>query len=256
MKLLTIITVVYNDVSHIEETIKSVLCQPLDRSEWEYIIIDGKSTDGTVEVINQYQKDIDIFISEPDKGIYNAMNKAVRLASGRWCQFLNCGDLLVKNAYLIFNTSIYDDTGILFGNTIRSFPKVLIRQRFSYEEGELPPVCHQSAFIRSDVMKKFEYNEAYKVCADLDFFKKVFDSGYKFQYVDIDISIYDMYGFSSYNILNFAREKQYIGFQISATELLKFRLKVLLYKLSPQLHNWLMYLSIKRQANPEDITYK
>lgn len=256
MKKLSIITVVYNDVSHIERTIKSVLDQPLDRSEREYIIIDGKSTDGTTDVIKKYQKDIDIFISEPDTGIYNAMNKGVRLASGKWCQFLNSGDLLVPNAYLIFNTHIDDNTGILYGNTIRSFPKCLIKQRFTVEEGKLPPVCHQSAFIRNDIMKKFEYNEMYKVCADLDLFKKIFDSGYKYQYVDIDISIYDMYGFSSHNMIRFANEKKNIGFSISVTELLKFRLKAFLYKIFPKLYNWLMYKSIKRQANPEDIIYK
>lgn len=256
MKLLSIITVVYNDVSHIEETIKSVLCQPLDKSGWEYIIIDGKSTDGTVDVIKKYQKDIDIFISEPDTGIYNAMNKGVRLASGKWCQFLNSGDILIPDAYKIFNVKLNSNTGVLFGNTISSFPNCFIKQRFKYEEDALPHVCHQSAFIRSDLMKKFGYNEIYRICADLDLFKKIFDSGYKFQYVDIDISKYDMYGFSARNMIKYANEKRKIGFQISTIEFLKFRLKAFLYKLSHKLHNWLLYISIKQQANPEDITYK
>lgn len=256
MKLLSIITVVYNDVSHIEETIKSVLNQPLEKTMLEYIIIDGKSTDGTVDVIHKYQNMIDIFISEPDTGIYNAMNKGVRLASGRWCQFLNSGDVLVPDAYRIFDFCINNNTGILFGNTIRSFTKCFIKQRFQYKEGVLPPVCHQSAFIRSDIMKEYLYDEKYQICADLDLFKKIYDSGFKFQYVDIDISKYNMYGFSARNMVKFAEEKRRIGFYISKLEFLKFRLKAFVFRISPKLYNWLLYMSIKHEADKKDIIYK
>ena len=88
---ISIITVVYNDVEHIEETIKSVISQ--DYQNIEYLVIDGNSTDGTLEICKKYSESISRIVSESDTGIYNAMNKGVKLASGEWLFFLNSGDV-------------------------------------------------------------------------------------------------------------------------------------------------------------------
>lgn len=258
MKLISVITVVFNDVNNISKTIESVLLQNIPPSDLEYIIIDGGSTDGTVEKIKEYKEKIAIFISEKDTGIYNAMNKALKYVTGKWCLFLNSGDVLEHEAFKALNveTCVADDVAIIYGNTIRSFQHGhRMRHRMTFKEGELPPVCHQSAFIKAEVMRKFGYNERYRICADLDLFKKIFDSHYKFYYVDRDIAIYDMNGFSAHNMTAFAREKREIGFKVSSLDMVKFYLKSCLFRLSPKLYSCLFYNSIKRQTRKEDILY-
>ena len=94
--LISIITVSYNAVKTIEDTITSVLNQTY--SNIEYIIIDGASTDGTLEVIKKYQDDISIIVSEPDKGIYDAMNKGIERANGELIGIINADDWYEANA--------------------------------------------------------------------------------------------------------------------------------------------------------------
>ena len=212
MKLISVITVVFNDVNNISKTIESVLLQNIPPSDLEYIIIDGGSTDGTVEKIKEYKDKIDVFISEKDKGVYNAMNKGIKYATAKWCLFLNSGDLLVKGAFGALLENPGSNAAILYGNTICSFPQGQIRYKVLQKEGEFPPVGHQAAFINTEVMKKFGYDEKFRICADLDFFKKIFDLKYVFQYIDYDISIYDMDGLSAHNIITFVKEKKRIGF--------------------------------------------
>jgi glycosyltransferase involved in cell wall biosynthesis len=98
MSLISIITVVYNSVATIEETIVSVLNQSYRNVE--YIIIDGGSNDGTVEVVEKYANQLAYFVSEPDSGLYDAMNKGITASSGEWLLFLNSGDSLFNKHVL------------------------------------------------------------------------------------------------------------------------------------------------------------
>ena len=95
---ITIITVVRNDVGHLESTMQSVLQQTL--SEIEYLVIDGDSSDGTVELIKKYSDKLTRWISEPDKGVYDAMNKGIALSTGDFVYFLNSGDTLLSSTTL------------------------------------------------------------------------------------------------------------------------------------------------------------
>ena len=116
--LVTVVTVVYNNAETIEETIRSVLYQTYDNVE--YIIIDGGSDDGTLEIIKSYNDSIDYWISEPDKGIYNAMNKGIPLARGQYINFLNADDHYLYSGVVEIITGLFRETGsqIIIGNAV------------------------------------------------------------------------------------------------------------------------------------------
>jgi len=123
---LSIITVNLNNAEGLRKTIESVVSQTY--TDYEYIIIDGGSTDGCVEIIKQYEDKITYWVSEPDKGIYNAMNKGILKAKGEYCQFLNSGDWLIKESILHDIFSILPIADIIYGNEqtekgIRTYPE-------------------------------------------------------------------------------------------------------------------------------------
>ena len=247
MKIISVITVVYNDVDHISNTIESVLSQNVPVSDIEYIVIDGGSTDGTVDKVKSFGDKISVFISEKDTGIYNAMNKGIKYATAKWCMFLNSGDLLVKGALHALEENFNSNAAVLFGNTICSFSLGQIKYKEDYKEDEFPPVRHQSSFINTEVMKKYGYDESYKICADLDFFKKIYDLKYKFQYINKDVAVYDMDGVSAHSIMQYAKEKRLIGFKMSNADILKFRLKNILFRVAPKLYTYMYYNSMKKK---------
>lgn len=160
-KLVSIITVVYNCADIIEETIKSVVSH--DLNTFEYVIIDGGSTDGTVEIINKYLDKIAVFVSEPDKGIYDAMNKGISLSSGDFIGFINCGDKLLtlplqeiaKNS-----DSFINSFPVLLSSGSTMFPSngFLLRVK-----NTLP---HQGCFYKkSDILI---YDTKYKIFSDFN----------------------------------------------------------------------------------------
>jgi glycosyltransferase involved in cell wall biosynthesis len=116
MPLISVITVVFNGAQHLEETILSVIHQTYDNVE--YIIIDGGSNDRTVDIIKKYEDKIDYWVSEPDRGIYDAMNKGIELTNGEWLNFLNCGDSFFNNYVLSDNISSYKDKTFIYSNTL------------------------------------------------------------------------------------------------------------------------------------------
>ena len=119
--LISIVTVSYNAVATIEQTILSVINQTYPNIE--YIIIDGGSKDGTIDIIRKYADQIAYWVSEPDEGIYDAMNKGIKIATGEWINFMNCGDSFLDMKVLnkIFISSIlneYEGVDILYGNRV------------------------------------------------------------------------------------------------------------------------------------------
>lgn len=131
--LISVVTVSYNAVSTIEQTILSVINQTYPHIE--YIIIDGGSTDGTVDIIKKYADKIAYWVSEPDKGIYDAMNKGIKVATGEWINFMNSGDCLYRNdtiEKILNKSSTTNNVSIIYGKTMKIFEK--------YCTIELPPM--------------------------------------------------------------------------------------------------------------------
>ena len=207
----TIITVSYNAVETIEKTIKSVIDQTYNNIE--YIIIDGGSKDGTVDIIKKYSAYITKWISESDGGIYYAMNKGIVLASGEWIHFRNCGDYFTSNDVVscVFKGHDYQGIDIVHGNCIyfnswgyRVYKPAILHK--SYKEAM--PIIHSASFIKSDLHKRFLFNTIYKSSADYDFFYRCLEMNIKHEYIDINVSLFNQIGFSTQN-RNFAIKENY-----------------------------------------------
>ena len=172
--IISIITVVFNSESLIENTIKSIINQSYYNIE--YIVIDGDSTDNTLSIIQKYDEFIDLWISEADSGLYDAMNKGLKQATGDYVWFINSGDLIYSNAILsqIFGTKkqladiyygetkIIDSNGKTIGMRRHKAPKQLTAN--SFKKGM--QVSHQSIIIKKKLTK--QYNTAYKYSSDFD----------------------------------------------------------------------------------------
>jgi len=198
---ISIVTVVYNDYEYIESTIKSTINQ--NYSNYEYIIIDGKSNDGTVDVVKRYESHIDYWISEKDDGIYDAMNKGIDAATGDWIIFMNCGDNFFSNNVLsdIFSIPINPEVKLLYGGcSVRSYwGDFTIKAR---PEGEIwKSFTHQSIFSRVKLNREYKFNLDYKAASDFDFVYTVFSKGYATKRLNIIVSDiqYVATGFSSVN---------------------------------------------------------
>lgn len=150
--LVSIITVVYNGEQFLEETIQSVTNQTYDNVE--YVIIDGGSTDGTINIIKKYTSNIDCWISEKDAGIYDAMNKGINLATGEWINFMNAGDLFYNDSVLknIFSDDSIIDYSVIYSDTML-FSKEKNIRKISYADFSIDRFVHQSI-----VYKKFLHN--------------------------------------------------------------------------------------------------
>ncbi len=209
---LSIITINYNNASGLEKTIKSAIYQNfLDK---EFIIIDGKSTDNSIEVIKKYKQNIDIWVSEPDEGIYNAMNKGVSLASGEYCIFMNSGDSFynsssISDAFLnIKNEDIV--TGKTFGkekNDERFVHNVEMSFLILFRE----TISHQASFIKRTLLIKHPYDEKLKIVSDWKFFiETIILDNCTFKFCDIYVASIDLHGISVTNSIMRTQEREQV----------------------------------------------
>jgi len=165
---ISIITINYNNGDLLEATIKSVIEQTFP--DYEYIVIDGGSADDSVSIIRKYSNHISYWVSEKDKGIYNAMNKGILKATGDYCLFLNSGDTFYENDTLK-NAVERLDADFVCGNVLLVYPSgtalwkapdavdpLFFIQRLS--------LCHQSLFIKTESLKQRSYDESLKIAAD------------------------------------------------------------------------------------------
>lgn len=192
--LISIITVVYNASPTLETTLRNVLSQRKDL--FEYWVIDGGSTDGSIEIIKKYEHQLEGWISEPDKGIFDAMNKGVDKAKGEWLFFLGADDLLYPGVldkvahYLQSNLSVvYGDVLLDNGATFRSH----IGTRCLFEN----KLHHQGAFYNRRLFDGFRYNQKFKNAADYELTLRIYMQKQPFLYIPHKISIFASGGNSS-----------------------------------------------------------
>ncbi len=208
MKIVSVITVVYNGVNEIEETILSVLNQQY--TDIEYIIIDGGSTDGTIDIIKKYLDKIAVFVTERDGGVYDAMNKGVSLATAEWINFMNCGDSFYNNDVLknVFNVGrIKGD--VIYGSvcTFDRYKNVIIQSMPLQNLNKRMIFCHQSSFVKRELLLRYPFDKSFKICADYNLFYTLYKHGFSFEKINQCIANYEMEnGLSSRNA--FLSEKE------------------------------------------------
>ena len=200
----TVITVTFNCVSVLEKTIQSVLSQTLKNIE--YIIIDGGSTDGTVDLIEKYKSHLSFWCSEKDNGIFDAMNKGVAHANGEWVNFMNAGDLfydenILETVFTKNDTSKYD---FIFGDNVVSVDNreiYKLAHPFFEAKGLFKRMGfnHQSVFVRTNLARKYPFDLQYKIAADYNMINKIYEHGGKPLYVNKPLSVTNLDGVSAKN---------------------------------------------------------
>lgn len=248
--LITVVTVSYNCVATIERTILSVIAQNYDKLE--YIIIDGGSNDGTVDVIKKYEGFISYWTTEPDKGIYDAMNKGLLHSNGEWVNFLNSGDVYYENDSLLKVTTFLgcnENIALVYGSVANLYQGNygVIKKNISISEKEQPfNICHQSTFYRVSIFREITFDLRFKYCADSKSYIDLLNRGYKLLYVPIIVTIYESSdGVSSRRLIEVLKEKVSI-LKLKPTDVLwwkmnlKFRLRYLLMKIAGgQVYNYI-----------------
>lgn len=202
---LSIITINYNNRLGLQQTIESVAHQIF--RDFEYIIIDGGSADGSIEVIKAYEKCIDYWISEKDNGVYHAMNKGIQIAKGDYLLMLNSGDILINANILedVFSKNINAD--ILYGDIEWKFKDrvqpYLVPDEIDADFLLGKSLAHQASFIKRSVHDIIGYyDEKMKICADWKFFMLAVKSNVSFQHLSFVIAIGNTEGMS-WNALNY-----------------------------------------------------
>lgn len=204
---LSVITINYNNAEGLNKTIRSVISQNFN--DFEYIVIDGASTDKSVDAIQKYSDRINFWISEPDTGIYNAMNKAIRKATGEYLLFINSGDTLYDNNVLtdvLDKASFKGDTDLIYGNLHRFFPDghtdfVEMPETITLFRLVYSTLAHPVTLIKKELFEKFGlYREDLRIVSDWAFFLKLMVLGkITQQHVPVVVASFDMDGISTQN---------------------------------------------------------
>lgn len=209
--ILSIVTINRNNALALAKTMQSVAIQTF--KEFEYIVVDGASTDGSVEVIKEFEsKYVHLkWVSEPDKGIYNAMNKGLRMASGEYIQILNSGDRLASEDVTERMLEALEKAGnpsILYGNMVKCFPdghrmvdKCFAGQEITMLGMYTGTLNHDPVYIRHDLFEKYGYyDENLKIVSDWKWYlQAIIKGGEKPHYVNMDVTLFDMTGISETN---------------------------------------------------------
>ncbi len=211
-KKISIITVTRNALDDLKKTVESVCQQDYDNIE--YIIVDGASTDGTAEWLNTclpLQGSKGTVISEPDKGIYDAMNKGVRLCQGEWICFMNAGDTFASSHCLsLIGEVLQDETiDIIYGNVnvIKDFGKMTVKPRGLDLLRRKMPFCHQASLSRRYLLVEHPLSLRYRFVADYEFFHWCYTTGKRFHQVQHELANFEAEnGASSKHRLKVLRE--------------------------------------------------
>jgi len=213
--LFSLITVCWNAGELLRPTMESVRMQTCN--DFEYIVIDGASIDGTAAVVESFGSLVSNFVSEPDKGIYDAMNKGVRLARGDWIYFLNANDFFADALVLEHvaeKLALSPDAELVYGDVYHrtDFSSELYRFDWvSRRNLRLEHLCHQAVFARRRLFEVIGcFDLQYRINADYDWLLKVFQRGLNTRYVGFPVASYDLGGISSRDPESVARERQLV----------------------------------------------
>lgn len=231
-------------------TIKSVVSQSY--KNLEYIIIDGGSTDSTMEIVNRYRPHITTIVSEKDNGLYDAMNKGLKMATGEWIIFINAGDVFASPDVLqnIFNTPIEDECSLIFGGITQYSLLLKVKHTdpapiWPQENGPFPyretmPGFHQATFYRTELLKKHPYRcNEYKIAADWASMIDILDLKKPYKVVNTTIAWYQVGGISTEISFSHFREREKIkGYQFQwkakIQMIVLYRLRKLIIKIIPK----------------------
>jgi glycosyltransferase involved in cell wall biosynthesis len=199
----SIVTICYNAENTIGNTIESVLTQ--DFNDLEYIFVDGRSTDKTNTIINEYsyrliKKGIKVIhISEKDNGIYDALNKGTELASGEWITFMHADDQFCsKDVFAKVYSTVLDNVDAVYGDTIYFDDTSKILSKAGTVDCLIyrKPFYHQSSFVKTEHQKRLKFDIKYKISADFDFFQKLYLERKKIVKIDVPIALSSNTGIS------------------------------------------------------------
>ncbi len=213
---LSVITINWNNFEGLKGTVESVINQTYD--DFEYIVIDGGSTDGSAEYLEQNKEYFAYLVSEPDKGVYNAMNKGVAKAKGEYCLFMNSGDELIDNGILkkifaiIHKDKSYDFIygDVLFTRRGKIISKTNITRDITGLYLYKSTIPHQSILIKSKLLINNKYDESYKIISDwAHMFECIVMKNATTKKIDLFISKYDVTGISSTNYYLTAQERDH-----------------------------------------------
>jgi glycosyltransferase involved in cell wall biosynthesis len=206
MPLATVITVVRNGEETLEETILSVINQAYENIE--YVIVDGASTDNTIDIIRKYEDKIDYWMSESDGGIYYAMNKGIDLATGEWINFMNSGDTFHSVTvvaefckYINFDIDIFYG-GVCFNKNKKDMNNKKINDLY-FLMGHM--ICHQAIFARRKLFFLKKFDISFTICADKEWLIYLYKHGVKLQLIPIVVCNFADPGISS-NISEMQKE--------------------------------------------------
>lgn len=207
---ISIISITLNNLTGLKKTLESVVKQTY--KDIEYIVIDGGSTDGSKEYLQENDEHIAYWCSEPDNGIYNAFNKSLPHITGDYCLFLNAGDYLNDESVIEKVVPYLNGEEIVYGNenkekkgkiTLSKYPETLDDNWF-----KRTALCHQSTFIRADVQKSHPYSEEWQLLGDWMLFRNlIVCERVKYKHIPVTVSVYNLEGISSTNRDLHNREK-------------------------------------------------
>lgn len=198
-KKVTIITVCFNAADKLAVTIDSVKKQTFH--DYEYIIVDGGSRDDTVGVITHNRNIVTRWVSESDKGVYDAMNKGIDMATGEWTFFMNAGDTFHDEDVLsrIFAREYGEGVGVIYGDVELQFGtagSVVHSLRKVHEDDVLSQLCHQGTLTRTYILKQIKFDTAFRIAADRNSFVMIRKMGYRFEYCPVIFAIFMADGIS------------------------------------------------------------
>ena len=226
---ISVITVCYNSAPLLENTIESVLNQK--SASVEYIVVDGASTDETFKILARYKAQIDTLISEPDNGIYDAMNKGINAAKGKYILFLNAGDTLCDKSLKQIESQVETDLDVYYFGyfnviTVRDSRLIFEGPRCFNLSHEIP-TCHNAMAISKEAFNRYGlYDISYRLCADYEWLCRN-NTTLKTEYCDKKLLYYLLGGISELNELTVLKEKaviskRYFGWTAFAWHIIRF----------------------------------